>query len=183
MCDLLKYLFSLLIYIIIIFKFCLFNKMENINIKKENFRQFNFENFNQTTEEDVGIVEFVNKVDEAFECVLKHRYSDFLVNEISENGNVTWLKIKSEPETSNEQSKGEIEEQPKPQEQTDQLINEKANGDTKNQTDDNKKNKDKNVLSPELVQDIIKKHFVEQQIIDEEDGVILKDLILKYIDR
>ncbi len=59
---------------------------------KENYKQINFENFNQTTEEDVGIIEFVNKEDEGFECILKHRYSDFIVNEISENGKVVWLK-------------------------------------------------------------------------------------------
>ena len=63
------------------------------NNKTDNFRKFNIENFNQTTEQDVGIAEFVNKDDEGFEGILKHRYSDFIVNEISENGNIVWLKL------------------------------------------------------------------------------------------
>lgn len=155
--------------------------MENTNNKKENFRQPNFENFNQTTEEDVGIIEFVNKSDEAFECILKHRYSDFLVNEISEDGNVIWLKVKSEQINTIDQSKPHNEEQQKIQEQTDELNTDKANSNVSNQS--NNKNKNKDVLSPELVEDIVKKQFVGQRIIDEEDGAKLKELIVKYIDR
>jgi tRNA pseudouridine13 synthase len=53
--------------------------------------------FNNLSEEEVGISEYVNTAIQGFKCILKHRYSDFLVNEIDEGGNVVWLK-KSEEE-------------------------------------------------------------------------------------
>jgi tRNA pseudouridine13 synthase len=53
--------------------------------------------FNNLSEEEVGISEYVNIESTGFNCILKHRYSDFLVNEIDEQGNVVWLK-KSEEE-------------------------------------------------------------------------------------
>ena len=66
------------------------------------------EKFNTITEEDVGITEYINKDNQGFKCVLKHRYSDFIVNEIDENGNVVWIKeenkaIENISNTSNEQ--------------------------------------------------------------------------------
>ena len=124
----------------------------------------------------MGIVEFVNKSDETFECVFKHRYSDFLVNEISENVNVIWLKIKSEQINSIEQSNTLNNEQQKIQEQLEELNNEKANTNASNQSNNN-------VLSPESVEDIVKRQFVGQLIIDDEDSAELKELIIKYIDR
>ena len=61
--------------------------------KFNNDKKFVFiEKFNNLTEENVGIVEYINKEAEGFEGILKHRYSDFIVNEISENGQVVWLK-------------------------------------------------------------------------------------------
>ena len=155
------------------------------NNKKENFRQFTYENFNQTTEEDVGIIEFINKADEAFECVLKHRYSDFLVNEISENGKVIWLKINSQDEKTTEKTNDHVQEYTKNENQIkndDSQIQENTNHLSKEINNKNN-NKKKIVLKPELVEDIIKKYFVGQQIMDEEDGTKFRDLITKYNDR
>lgn len=53
------------------------------------------EKFNKITEEDVGITQYMNDDNKGFKCVLKHRYSDFLVNEIDTNNNVVWLKTDS----------------------------------------------------------------------------------------
>jgi tRNA pseudouridine13 synthase len=46
---------------------------------------------NCLSEQDAGIREYLSDL-KGFECVLKHRYSDFLVNEIDIHGNVVWLK-------------------------------------------------------------------------------------------
>ncbi len=40
----------------------------------------------------MGITEFINKTNKGFKCIFKHRFSDFIVNEIDYNGNVVWLK-------------------------------------------------------------------------------------------
>ena len=52
----------------------------------------NLDKFNQTKEEDVGITEYMSPENPGFKCVLKHRYSDFLVNEIGLDGKVVWIK-------------------------------------------------------------------------------------------
>ena len=54
--------------------------------------EINLEKFNQTKEEDVGITEYISPENPGFKCVLKHRYSDFLVNEIDLEGKVVWIK-------------------------------------------------------------------------------------------
>ena len=46
------------------------------------------ERFNKIGEEDVGITEYIDSSNKGFKCVLKHRYSDFIVNEIDIDGNV-----------------------------------------------------------------------------------------------
>lgn len=165
------------------------------NNKKENFKQYNPYNFNQTTEQDVGIIEYINKQDEAFECVLKHRYSDFIVNEISENGNVIWLKtnkssdntIKLDVEQENEatiknQNKQNIEDSNTKEKKSEVNPNDIANKD-KEQTINQANNKKSYAVKQELVEDIINKYFVGPQIIDEEDGAKLKQLVIKYNDR
>ena len=48
-------------------------------------------NFTNLSENDFGITEFLN-TKKGFSCVLKHRYSDFIVNEIDINGKIVWLK-------------------------------------------------------------------------------------------
>ena len=47
-------------------------------------------------EEEVGITEYLNKTNPGFFGVLKHRYSDFMVNEIDPQGNVVWLKTSND---------------------------------------------------------------------------------------
>lgn len=53
------------------------------------------EKFNTTTEQDVGITQYLNQENKGFHCVLKHRYSDFIVNEINTKGEVVWIKTNS----------------------------------------------------------------------------------------
>jgi tRNA pseudouridine13 synthase len=48
-------------------------------------------NFTNFSENDFGITEYLN-TKKGFSCVLKHRYSDFIVNEIDINGKIVWLK-------------------------------------------------------------------------------------------
>ncbi|AOA64167.1 Pseudouridine synthase [Komagataella phaffii CBS 7435] len=43
-------------------------------------------------EPDVGITEYITKDDTGFTGILKHRYTDFLVNEIDTDGNVIYLE-------------------------------------------------------------------------------------------
>ena len=70
------------------------------------------------TEKDVGILQFLNESTPKIDCVLKHRFSDFIVNEIDEEGKVVWLKddslenkgkIGDVIETSEEENKGKFE--------------------------------------------------------------------------
>ena len=61
-------------------------------IKEEKQNIIDLEKFNQTKEEDVGITEYMSPDNPGFKCVLKHRYSDFLVNEIGLDGKVVWIK-------------------------------------------------------------------------------------------
>ena len=49
-------------------------------------------------EEDVGITEYVAAGVKGFEAIIKHRFSDFNVNEIDREGNVTKLKSMKVPE-------------------------------------------------------------------------------------
>ena len=44
-----------------------------------------------TFEVDVGITEFMNPESEGFDAILKHRFSDFNVNEIDLDGKVVYL--------------------------------------------------------------------------------------------
>ena len=63
------------------------DKNENMHSKV----QIDLDKFNKTKEEDVGITEFMSPENPGFKCVLKHRYSDFLVNEIGLDGKVVWI--------------------------------------------------------------------------------------------
>jgi len=72
------------------------NKIEEKNENKKKEKTINLEKFNNTKEEEVGITEFMCPENPGFKCVLKHRYSDFIVNEIDVNGNVVWLKESNE---------------------------------------------------------------------------------------
>ena len=61
------------------------------------------------TETDVGISTYLNKNESeiplsGFSCILKHRYSDFNVNEISLDGKVTYLTDLDPPKCDGKQS-------------------------------------------------------------------------------
>jgi hypothetical protein len=43
------------------------------------------------SEFDAGIREFLNKEAIAMQATIKHRYSDFIVNEIDPDGKVVWF--------------------------------------------------------------------------------------------
>lgn len=44
------------------------------------------------SEKNVGIEEFLSKTGLEISCSIKHRYSDFVVNEISQSGEVVWYR-------------------------------------------------------------------------------------------
>jgi len=46
---------------------------------------------NEFTEADAGIQEFLSERDLQIMCTVKHRYSDFIVNEIDQKGDVVWF--------------------------------------------------------------------------------------------
>ena len=43
-------------------------------------------------EKDAGIEEYLSAEGLEIKCAIKHRYSDFIVNEIDMNGDVVWFK-------------------------------------------------------------------------------------------
>lgn len=47
-------------------------------------------------EEEAGIREYVSKDNIKIPCSIKHRFSDFIVNEIDENDNVIWFKAETD---------------------------------------------------------------------------------------
>jgi hypothetical protein len=47
-------------------------------------------------EEEAGIREYISHDNIKIPCVIKHRFSDFIVNEIDENGNVVWFKAETD---------------------------------------------------------------------------------------
>ena len=42
-------------------------------------------------EYEAGIQEYISPENTAIQCVIKHRFSDFIVNEIDEHGKVQWF--------------------------------------------------------------------------------------------
>jgi tRNA pseudouridine13 synthase len=89
------------------------------NFSGNNRNEIDSQNFNKHKEEDVGISEFIYKSNLGFNCVLKHRYSDFLVNEIDMEGNVVWMKT---PKTEDDKSKPKLEDEPTSKDEVDLLI-------------------------------------------------------------
>jgi len=102
------------------------NKIEEKNENKKTEKQINLEKFNNTKEEEVGITEFMCPENPGFKCVLKHRYSDFIVNEIDVNGNVVWLKESNENINTNvissEKKEGEDKNEELNEEKVDEII-------------------------------------------------------------
>ena len=75
--------------------------MEEVDTSKEKEepktkKKIDLNKFNNKKEEDVGITEFMCPENPGFKCVLKHRYSDFIVNEIGVDGKVVWIKESQE---------------------------------------------------------------------------------------
>lgn len=70
----------------------------------------NLGSFSNLKEEDVGITQYINIESKGFDSILKHRYSDFLVNEIDADGNVVWLKsnVKISPPEKKEAKSAEV---------------------------------------------------------------------------
>ena len=104
---------------------------ENISDKKNQNKEktINLEKFHNTKEEEVGITEFMCPENPGFKCVLKHRYSDFIVNEIGMDGKVVWIK-ESQEDINNklEEEKKESEKNIKEdltEEKADEIINSK----------------------------------------------------------
>ena len=94
-------------------------------IKEEKSNMINLEKFNQIKEEDVGIIEYMSPENPGFKCVLKHRYSDFLVNEIGLDGKVVWIKeSESIPSENNEILK---KEEDLTEEKAEEIINKSFN--------------------------------------------------------
>ena len=76
--------------------------------------------FNKTKEEDVGITEYMSPENPGFKCVLKHRYSDFLVNEIGLDGKVVWIK---ESDSLPQEKKEEEKKEELTEEKVEDIIN------------------------------------------------------------
>lgn len=47
-------------------------------------------------EREAGIEEYISADNVAIQCAIKHRFSDFIVNEIDENGQVVWFKAEND---------------------------------------------------------------------------------------
>jgi tRNA pseudouridine13 synthase len=133
--------------------------MENITSNANNTTTFISTNkknedessFGNLKEEDVGILEYINKESLGFNCVLKHRYSDFLVNEIDMEGNVVWIKT----DKKNENDKKVI-----------------------SNTNDNNLN---STTSEEEIEKLINKNFLDTEIIKNKvDIQNLKSFIYNY---
>jgi tRNA pseudouridine13 synthase len=147
-------------------------KFTNNQKQQKQQKTFNFDNPNKVNEEDVGIECYINNIDDGFECIIKHRYSDFIVNEINENGDIIWLieknKEKMQIENFNKEKLKEIS------------IEIKQN--TIAQEDKKVSIAKESELNLEKIEEIILNNF-KSKILDEEDSEKLKELLFKYINR
>ena len=131
-------------------------KENNIIQNKEN--TINLEKFNKTNEEDVGITQYMSPEIPGFKCVLKHRYSDFIVNEIDIDGKVVWIKEKDnaveniDTNKNIEESKNELTE-----EKTSEIISTKFSQFLSE--------KDKKNLNELIVKYLYKQHQINDFII------------------
>ena len=89
-----------------------------------NKNENDFQYFNKLKEEDVGISEYINTNSIGFTCVLKHRYTDFLVNEIDMEGKVVWVKTPQIEEKPKEKTSSE----PSSKEEVELLVEENFGG-------------------------------------------------------
>ena len=95
------------------------NEIQSQNFQKK-VNSIDLSKFNKTKEEDVGITEYMSPENPGFKCVLKHRYSDFLVNEIGLDGKVVW--IKEAPSAPQEEKNDKLVKEELTEEKADEII-------------------------------------------------------------
>ena len=128
------------------------NNSSQAPTQKQNI--INLEKFSQTKEEDVGITEYMCPENPGFKCVLKHRYSDFLVNEIGLDGKVVWIKESDTMATEQKETEKKIEE----------LTEEKAEEIIKNNFNDLMNEKERESFNKLIVNYIYKTFQINDSI-------------------
>ena len=128
------------------------NNSSQAPTQKQNI--INLEKFSQTKEEDVGITEYMCPENPGFKCVLKHRYSDFLVNEIGLDGKVVWIKESDTMAIEQKETEKKIEE----------LTEEKAEEIIKNNFNDLMNEKERESFNKLIVNYIYKTFQVNDSI-------------------
>ena len=128
------------------------NNSSQAPTQKQNI--INLEKFSQTKEEDVGITEYMCPENPGFKCVLKHRYSDFLVNEIGLDGKVVWIKESDTMATEQKETEKKIEE----------LTEEKAEEIIKNNFNDLMNEKERESFNKLIVNYIYKTFQINESI-------------------
>ena len=141
------------------------NNLENKSQNKE--KTINLEKFNNTKEEEVGITEFMCPENPGFKCVLKHRYSDFIVNEIGMDGKVVWIK------ESPEDIKNQLVENKEGEKNKEELTEEKAEEIIKNKFSQFLDEKERENLSKLVSNYLLKIHqandSIEVTFVEEKD--------------
>lgn len=127
------------------------------NIHKE--KVINLEKFNNTREEEVGITEFMCPENPGFKCVLKHRYSDFIVNEIGVDGKVVWIKESLDDINTDNQIENKEGEQKK-----EELTEEKADEIIKKNFSEFLDEKERESFSKLIVNYLYKTHQINDSI-------------------
>ena len=128
------------------------NNSSQAPTQKQNI--INLEKFSQTKEEDVGITEYMCPENPGFKCVLKHRYSDFLVNEIGLDGKVVWIKESDTMAIEQKETEKKIEE----------LTEEKAEEIIKNNFNDLMNEKERESFNKLIVNYIYKTFQINESI-------------------
>ena len=134
---------------------------EENNSDKKKEKSINLEKFNNTKEEEVGITEFMCPENPGFKCVLKHRYSDFIVNEIGIDGKVVWIK-ESQDNINNSLNDSDNKEEGK--DQKEELTQEKSEEIIKNIFSEFLNEKEKEELSKMVINFIYKQHQINDSI-------------------
>ncbi len=140
------------------------NNPEKKNQNKE--KVINLDKFNNTKEEEVGITEFMCPENPGFKCVLKHRYSDFIVNEIGVDGKVVWIK-ESENDLNNQLV--ENKEGEKKEELTEEKAEEIINNNFSQFLDENEKESLSKLISNYILKIHQTNDSIEVNFIDDKD--------------
>ena len=131
------------------------NNSETKNKEKE--REINLEKFNHIREEEVGITQFMCPENPGFKCILKHRYSDFIVNEIGVDGKVVWIKESPQDIQLVENKEGDKEKK-------EELTEEKAEEIIKNIFSEFLNEKERESLSKLVSNYLLKVHVLNDSI-------------------